>query len=149
MSTLLLLIVAVLFGLYWLNSNHARVNAIEAARRHCAQLGFQFLDGSVALDKTRPERVNGQMGFSRLYRFEYADQQMQRWVGYVIIRLPDRTRFQMDPASMGDQTDNNQRARYADTKPRAEMRDIVHSPVKNALPTFEDKHHGSDSIKKP
>jgi len=59
MSSLLLLIVAVLFGLYWLNSNHARVNAIEAARRHCAQLGFQFLDGSVALDKTRPERVNG------------------------------------------------------------------------------------------
>ncbi len=148
MNALLLLILAALFGLYWLNGNQARVYAIGAARRHCSQLGFQFLDGSVALEKTRPQRIGGRMGFTRLYRFEYADQQMQRWVGYVIIRLPDRTRFQMDPASLGDKTDNNQRARYGEAEPRTDMRKTAHSPTLNALPTFEEKHHGSDSIKK-
>ena len=148
MSTLLFLILAGLFSIYWLNGNHARVKAIEAARHHCARLGFQFLDGSAALDKTRPERVNGVMGFTRLYRFEYADQQMQRRVGYVIIRLPDRTRFQMDPVSLGELMDDNQRAEDTDFRPGKPVQKPGAHPVTNALPTSEENHHGSDSIKK-
>jgi len=149
MSTLLLLIIAGIFIVYWLNNNHARVKAIAAARNHCARLGFQFLDGSAALDKTRPERVNGQMGLTRLYRFEYADQQMQRWVGYVIIRLPDRTRFQMDPVSLGERMDDNQRAEDTEFQAGKPVRKLGAYPVIDALPTSEENHHGSDSIKKP
>lgn len=148
MTTLSLLVIAGLLGVYWLNSNHARVTAIRAARNHCVKLGLQFLDGSVALEKTRPERVNGRLGFTRLYRFEYANQQMQRWVGYVIIHLPDRTRFQMDPASLGEEFDTNQRAHNSEPDISVIGGYPAYLPVQNALPTSEENHHGSDSIKK-
>lgn len=97
-----------LIGLFWWRGNQARVEATDGAKKQCHRHGFQFLDGTVSMHRLGMQRVNGRLSFYRVFRFEYADQQMQRWAGYVMIRAPGVAMFHMDPESLGEHTDNHE-----------------------------------------
>jgi hypothetical protein len=67
-----------LFGLlgawFWLDSLRAREIATALGQHLCTELGVQFLDGTVALDRMGITRKrSGWLCFRRVYRFEFSD----------------------------------------------------------------------------
>jgi len=83
------LVLLVLLGLllwFWQNSLSAREAAIHAARDACNQQQLQLLDGSVALQRLRPERLtNGRLSLRRTFLFGYSEDGMERKTGFVIM----------------------------------------------------------------
>ncbi len=78
----LLLGAALLIG-FWLNTLRAREMANKSARLTCARLGFQFLDGTVAL--LQWQIMKGRLSVRRTYQFEYSDNGNNRQKGVIII----------------------------------------------------------------
>lgn|SRR5574343_166558 len=71
---------------YWLDTLKVREIGIEAARRACAEEGWQFLDESVAGRGVRLARDdNGQLRLRRIYAFEYSDTGDNRRQGSVTL----------------------------------------------------------------
>lgn len=70
----------------WQNSLSAREIAVRAARETCQQQQLQLLDGSVALQRLKPERLaNGRLSLRRTYLFGYSEDGLERKTGFVII----------------------------------------------------------------
>lgn len=71
-------------GWYWLSSLRVREHAVAAGRHACTEAGVQFLDDTVALTQTRLARnSNGQLQFTRRYRFEFSNTGDNRRSGYI------------------------------------------------------------------
>jgi hypothetical protein len=71
---------------YWMDSLKARETALTSARSACSLRGFQFLDETVATERTRFARnSNGQMVLRRVYRFEFSDTGDNRRPGSVVM----------------------------------------------------------------
>lgn len=71
---------------YWMDSLKTREIALAAARAACARVGHQFLDDTVATERTRLARNDaGQTCLRRVYRFEYSDTGDNRHRGAVIM----------------------------------------------------------------
>lgn len=84
-SGLLLLILLGLLVWLWQNSLLAREAAVHAARDACQKQQLQLLDGSVALQRLRPERLaNGSLSLRRTYLFGYSEDGLERKTGFVI-----------------------------------------------------------------
>ncbi|MGD8827785.1 MAG: DUF3301 domain-containing protein [Gammaproteobacteria bacterium] len=72
--------------LAWLLAGHglARRAALRASRRACDEMGYQFLDETVALQRWRLRRDNGgRLRFLRCFRFEFSEQGADRGQGEV------------------------------------------------------------------
>ncbi len=83
---LLPLALLALFVWYWMDSLKTREIALDAARKACARVGHQFLDETVATERTRPTRnEHGQICLRRVYRFEYSDTGDNRHRGAVVM----------------------------------------------------------------
>ena len=83
---LLLLLLLVALGWFWLDSLRARDIAIVAAKRACSADELQFLDESVSGQKVRFTRdEDGQMKLGRIYRFEFSDTGDNRRQGTIIM----------------------------------------------------------------
>ncbi|MEZ5626155.1 MAG: DUF3301 domain-containing protein [Rhodocyclaceae bacterium] len=75
-----------LMAWYWMDSLKAREAALHAARSACALRSFQFLDDSVATERTHFGRNgNGQVVLRRVYRFEFSDTGDNRRPGSVVM----------------------------------------------------------------
>lgn len=80
-------------GWYWYVGLNAREQAVAVGRRACRDGQVQFLDDSVALNRTRFSRdSNGQLQFLRDYRFEFSDTGNNRRPG-VVRMLGDRVEW--------------------------------------------------------
>lgn len=89
----LLLGVFVAVGWYWYAGMQAHEQAVAVGRRACVDAGLQFLDESVALNRTRFARNSqGQLQFLRDYRFEFSDTGDNRRPG-TIRMLGDRVEW--------------------------------------------------------
>ena len=85
-SGLLLLILLGLLVWLWQNSLSAREVAVCAARDTCRQQQLQLLDGSVALQRIRPERLaSGRLSLRRTFLFSYSEDGLERRTGFVIM----------------------------------------------------------------
>jgi hypothetical protein len=74
------------FVWFWMDSLKTRELALEAARAACRRAGHQFLDETVATERTRLARNEaGQMCLRRVYRFEYSDTGDNRHRGAVVM----------------------------------------------------------------
>ena len=70
----------------WWGATRARETAVAAAKRACQQCKVQFLDGRVALAKTRLRRDrSGQVRIQRIYRFEFSADGANRAGGYAVM----------------------------------------------------------------
>jgi hypothetical protein len=75
---------------YWWRSLAAREVALRVARRHCEQLGLQFLDDSVALRGLWLKRdEQGQRCVWRSYVFDFTATGEERYQGRIMM-LADR-----------------------------------------------------------
>jgi len=83
------LVLLVLLGLLlwlWQNSLSAREVAIQAARDACQQQQLQLLDGSIVLQRLKPERLtNGRLSLRRTFLFSYSEDGLERKTGFVIM----------------------------------------------------------------
>jgi Protein of unknown function (DUF3301) len=69
---------------YWYTGMQAREQAIVIGRRACGDAHLQFLDDSVALNRTRFARnSSGQLQFLRDYHFEFSDTGNNRRPGVI------------------------------------------------------------------
>jgi len=85
-SGLVLLILLGLLIWLWQSSLLAREIAIRAAREACQRKQLQLLDGSVALQRFRPERLaNGRLSMRRTFLFHYSEDGMERRTGFIIL----------------------------------------------------------------
>jgi hypothetical protein len=81
-TELLVLIVILLAGWYWFTAMRAKERAVRAGRKRCGDVGVVFLDDTVVLTKLRLRRDHhGRMVFHRQYRFEFASDGSDRYVG--------------------------------------------------------------------
>ena len=71
---------------FWMDSLKCRELAIDAARAACQMRSLQFLDETVATERTRLGRNgNGQAAVRRVYRFEFSDNGDNRRPGSVVM----------------------------------------------------------------
>ena len=81
-----ILFILILLGLlwFWRDSSSAREKATRSARAACQQIGAQFLDETVVLEKIRLCRRNtGTMALCRLYEFDFTLDGEQRRSGVI------------------------------------------------------------------
>jgi len=81
----LLIVVAVAFSaVFWWNTMGIRLQAYNAAKRHCQELGLQLLDQSVMLKRVRIKRNRaGGLSLQRIFAFEFASTGDERYCGEV------------------------------------------------------------------
>lgn len=85
-SGLLLFVLLGLLVWLWQNSLLAREAAVRAARDTCRQQQLQLLDGSVALQRIKPERLtNGRLSLRRTFLFSYSEDGLERKTGFIIV----------------------------------------------------------------
>ena len=74
MLELVVLLIFVAAGWFWMDSLQARDAALDAARRACEAENVQLLDWTVAVNKLRLGRDdNGRLRILRNYAFEFSD----------------------------------------------------------------------------
>ena len=85
-TTLLLLLLAGLFGGYWWQSGVYKGRARELATAHCQQLGLQLLDQSMVIVGFWPVRsASGRIEFRRRYQFEFSSIGDRRYQGKLVL----------------------------------------------------------------
>ncbi len=80
------LLLLCLVAIFWWRTSEAKQIAHRLARRHCEQMGVQFLDDSVVLKRMRPQRHRrGQVVLQRTFCFEFASTGAERYFGEVVL----------------------------------------------------------------
>jgi len=88
--SLFLAIAALLAAWAWHATLRAREYANRIAAETCRKLNVQFLDGTVAFTRMRPDRdVTGRLALRRSYVFDYTEDGLTRRQGFVILRGGD------------------------------------------------------------
>jgi len=73
MSEIIFLLFLGLVLWFWQDTLRAREIAVSRARRYCQEIGYQFLDETVALSSLKPGRnYSGNFAFHRYYQFEFS-----------------------------------------------------------------------------
>lgn len=75
------LIVAAAVAWLWASELRAREAALRICREACARHAVQLLDGSVALARVRPRRIQGRVCLLRQYRFYFSTEGIDRRLG--------------------------------------------------------------------
>ncbi|MGL6161427.1 DUF3301 domain-containing protein [Microbulbifer sp.] len=98
LSDLFWLFLFVLAGWYLWAGMAAKEQARRAAASHCAQLGVQLLDDTVALMRTRLKRDSrGQVRLQRSYEFEFTSTGEHRYAGIAVLHGRRITQIQLSP----------------------------------------------------
>lgn len=98
MYELFLIPLAMAFFLLWLYMQAVRELALRAAKRHCREMGVQFLDGSVVLDGVKPVRgPNGVIALAQRFRFEFTTTGEKRYRGETVFVGKRQTSMQLEP----------------------------------------------------
>ena len=98
LSDLLWVFLLILGGWYLWAGMAAKEQVRRAAANHCAQLGVQLLDDTVALVRTRLKRDNrGQIRLQRSYEFEFTSTGERRYAGLAVLHGQRITQMQLSP----------------------------------------------------
>ena len=86
MTELVLFLMGVALGAFWLDTMRAREAACDYAKRICEEERLQFLDDTVALESMRLDRnASGRRAIRRVYGFEFSDTGNNRRDGRVVV----------------------------------------------------------------
>lgn len=70
------------FVWFWFDSTKAKESASRSAAIACIEIGVQFLDQTVSLEKIKPSRnQKGQFSLLRIYTFDFSIRGDQRFQG--------------------------------------------------------------------
>lgn len=87
--------------LIWLHMQLVRELALAAARRHCQQMGVQFLDGTVVLSSVRlRRRQNGNLALAQRFRFEFTVHGDRRYRGETLFIGRQQVSMQLEPHAL-------------------------------------------------
>lgn len=81
MTSPIWLIVAAVVAWLWASELRARETALRVCRNACERHAVQLLDGSVALARVRPRRIDGRVCLVRQYRFYFSAEGVDRRLG--------------------------------------------------------------------
>lgn len=94
LTGLLLLAIAVWI---WRDTMRARETANRICAAACAELGYQLLDETVALQRLRLRREpSGRLGLRRVYGFEYSGTGLDRRRGTIVLRGTELELFHIE-----------------------------------------------------
>ena len=86
MEPLLLLLIAVFLGWFWLDGRRAHAMAVAICRRACERVGAQLLDETVALNRVGLRRdTQRRLRIRRMFTFDYSVNTVIRQQGYIIM----------------------------------------------------------------
>lgn len=86
LDPVLLLVLMVGGGWYWMNAIAARDVALAAAKAECQQAQVQLLDHTVARERIRLMRnPEGRVSLCRIYTFEFATDGSRRYRGVIAL----------------------------------------------------------------
>lgn len=98
MTELLIFLIGVALGAFWLDTMRAREAACAYAKRVCEAEQLQFLDDTVALESLRVQRANsGHVVLRRVYAFEFSDTGNNRREGRVTVLGGQVTASDLEP----------------------------------------------------
>ena len=105
MSDLLVTLLLLLLGWFWLDSLRAREIAVGICQAACAQRELQFLDQAVALQRLGLSWRSEGLRLRRVYRFDFSEEGIGRRDGYLVLRglFLEELSFGL-PAQSGDIT---------------------------------------------
>lgn len=96
----LLISIALIGGsvLLWLHMQTVRELALSAARRHCREMGVQFLDGTVVLSGVRLRRnYSGSVALAQRFQFEFTVHGDRRYRGETVFLGKRQVSMQLEP----------------------------------------------------
>ena len=86
MEPLLLLLIAVPLGWFWLDGRRAHAMSVAICRRACERVGAQLLDETVALNRVGLRKdAAGRLRVRRMFTFDYSVNTVIRQQGYIIM----------------------------------------------------------------
>jgi hypothetical protein len=86
-TEIILGLLSVLLGWFWLDSLRVREAAVAAARAACESEGLMLLDDTVAIVAIKPVRNDaGHVTLQRTYNFEYSDTGDNRRIGSLVLQ---------------------------------------------------------------
>lgn len=85
MGNVLLILVLLLVGWFWLDSARAREFAVTLARRYCDHRGLQFLDDTVSLARMGLRWTSDGITLRRMFSFDFSLEGVGRRTGYVLL----------------------------------------------------------------
>lgn len=74
-----------LLYLFWNRQQQARIKALSAVRRHCAEEDVQLLDDTLQLVSMAVRNGPGGRRLHRTYRFEFSSTGDERYEGQIIL----------------------------------------------------------------
>lgn len=98
MDSLVVILFLAAIVMFWWDSVGAKEQARQIGSDVCKRSDVQFLDDTVALSKiTLKRNSNGQLCFCRVFRFEFSNDNYNRYTGkiYMLGRYSDKV--EMDP----------------------------------------------------
>jgi len=84
-ASLFFILVVGLLLWFWLDGARAREFATDIARSMCRKRGFQFLDGTVEMQRKALRRSSNGICFRRMFRFDYSIEGTGRRSGHIIL----------------------------------------------------------------
>lgn len=87
---------AILAAWFWYDAMQARERTLAACRRACRRINAQLLDETVALERMRLARRQGQLVIARSYRFEFSVEGDDRRAGWIHLLGSRITDLQME-----------------------------------------------------
>ena len=86
-TEIILGLLSVLLGWFWLDSLSVREAAVAAARAACESEALMLLDDTVAIAAIKPVRNDaGHVTLQRTYNFEYSDTGNNRRLGSLVLQ---------------------------------------------------------------
>lgn len=95
-----LVVIAIIVGavLLWFHLLAVRDLALAAAKRHCEQMGVQFLDGSVVLTGMKLTRTStGSRAIAQRFQFEFTVTGARRYHGETVFVGKRQARMHLEP----------------------------------------------------
>jgi hypothetical protein len=124
MGNVILILVVLLIGWFWLDSARAREFAVTLARRYCETRGLQFLDDTVSLARMGLRWTSDGLTLRRMFSFDFSLEGVGRRTGYVLLL---GTRFEAiedglprapDEETPAPPTDSGERGKVVPFRPR-------------------------------
>jgi hypothetical protein len=124
MGNVILILVLLLVGWFWLDSARAREFAVTLARRYCEHRGLQFLDDTVSLARMGLRWTSDGLTVRRMFSFDFSLEGVGRRTGYVLLlgtrleSIEDGLPRSPEEETPAPPTDSGERGKVVPFRPR-------------------------------
>jgi hypothetical protein len=124
MGNVILILVLLLVGWFWLDSARAREFAVTLARRYCETRGLQFLDDTVSLARMGLRWTSEGLTLRRMFSFDFSLEGVGRRTGYVLLlgtrleSIEDGLPRSPEEETPAPPTDSGERGKVVPFRPR-------------------------------